>query len=137
MSEHLPKKLSPFAKSEESDRDNDYKLVCPSHPLTPLPALFSHPFWPPTRGRMAGRGEGECQYFGQTATPHSMVLQLLSSSNFDSSNVVVVRHCYQLFNGLHLRQRRHCWAGHWTLQCHKREKTDTERKRRRRRRNGF
>ena len=52
-----------------------------------------------------------------------------SSSNFDSCNVVVavVRHCYQLFNGLHLRQRRSL-AGHWTLQCRKREKTDTERK---------
>ena len=53
-----------------------------------------------------------------------------SSSNFDSCNVVdaVVRHCYQLFNGLHLRQRRRWLAGHWTLQCRKREKTDTERK---------
>ena len=51
-----------------------------------------------------------------------------SSSNFDSFNVVVVRHCYQLFNGLHLRQRRRWLAGHWTLQCRKREKTDTERK---------
>ena len=43
------------------------------------------------------------------------LLSSSSSSNFDSCNVVVgvVRHCYQLFNGLHLRQRRP--LARWTL----------------------
>ena len=62
------------------------------------------------------------------------VVQLSSSSNFDSSDValvavVVLRHCYQLFNGLHLRQRHstplldigHCSVVNGG-------KTDTERK---------